>query len=113
MSTHEQQIFTIFDSKAEIFLPPFYALNDAVAIRRVMATMRDLDHDFCQHAEDYTLFHIGTFHALEGAIDAKPPISLGNLLPMREMALKTKETTHAENPNRAEVHLEQGRETEG
>ena len=93
MSTHEQQIYTIFDSKAEVFLPPFYAVNDAIAIRRVMATMRDLDHDFCQHAEDYTLFQIGVFHALEGGIDPQPPISIGNLLPMREEALKAKVVT--------------------
>lgn len=93
MSTHEQLIFTIFDSKAEIFLPPFYAINQGVAIRRCMATMRDLDHDFCQHAEDYTLFEIGTFNSLEGAIESRPPIAVGNLLPMRDEALKLRKST--------------------
>lgn len=89
--SHEQHIYTIFDSKAELFLPPFYAVNDQVAIRRCKATMRDLDHDFSQHAEDYTLFNIGKFDQVKGEIESAPPVSIGNLLPMRDDALKVKE----------------------
>lgn len=58
MITH---IFTVFDSKTEAYLPPFYAQSKGAALRSFMDAVGDNSHEFAKHAEDYTLFYLGTF----------------------------------------------------
>lgn len=53
------QIFTIYDSKAEAYLPPFYCPNTAVAIRSFATCADDPEHAFCKNPGDYTLFRLG------------------------------------------------------
>lgn len=62
------KIFTIFDSKAEAFLPPFTSRTNATAIRNFTAAANTEDHDFHTHAADYTLFQIGTFDEIRGLV---------------------------------------------
>lgn len=73
------QIFTVYDSKAEAYLPPFYAPTVAAGLRSFMTVARDNTHDFHINASDYTLFHIGEFDSNEGtftSLEAK--VSLGS-----------------------------------
>lgn len=72
----EQKIYSVRDAKADAFLQPFFAVNDAVAIRLFTTACMDDDHLFSQHAEDYTLFRIGTFDPGSGAVTASELISI-------------------------------------
>ena len=56
-----QIIFTVRDSKAAAYLPPFFMHNEAMAIRAISDAANDKQHQFGQHPEDYHLFRIGVF----------------------------------------------------
>lgn len=56
------QVFSVFDSKARAFFPPFYAGTLEMAAR-AFADCADLpDHAFGRNPEDYTLYHLGAFN---------------------------------------------------
>ncbi len=55
------QVFTVFDSKAEAYLPPFYLITRGQAIRAFTDSVNDPNHQFAKHPEDYTLFLLGSF----------------------------------------------------
>jgi len=59
-------IYTVWDCKADAYIQPFFAANDAVATRMFKTAALNEDHEFHLHAEDYTLFRIGTFDQLKG-----------------------------------------------
>jgi len=54
-------LYTIFDSKAGAYLPPFTSQNDATALRQFETAISQSDHDFNRHAEDYSLWTVATF----------------------------------------------------
>ncbi len=55
------QVFTVHDSKASAYLPPFYFSTLGQAIRAFTDSVNDPGHGFAKHPEDYTLFHLGTY----------------------------------------------------
>jgi len=55
------KMFTVYDSKAELYLPPFYNQTTGQAVRAFGDTCNQKDHPFNKHPEDYTLFELGTF----------------------------------------------------
>ena len=71
-------IFSVFDSKASAFLPPFFLHNDAMAIRVFSDCVNADTHAFGKHPADYTLFRIGSFSDENGTLTAENPITLGN-----------------------------------
>lgn len=72
------EIFSVFDSAAKAFMAPFLAETIEVAIRRFRATVNHEGSDFGRFPEDYTLFHVGTFHQEDGSLLAlSTPHSLG------------------------------------
>lgn len=79
-------IYSIFDSKAEAYLLPFYCQNNAVAIRQFNSAGQNPQSAFALHPGDYTLFQIGTWDASTGALqmlDSKIP--LGSALDLKEL----------------------------
>jgi len=54
-------VFSVYDSKANAFLQPFFAVSRGVAERSFFAAVMDQGHDFNRFAEDYTLFELGEF----------------------------------------------------
>lgn len=71
-------VFSVFDSKAEAYLQPFFSHNRAVALRSFMSAVSDERHDFHRYAGDYTLFEIGCWDDHRGVIDMYDAhISLG------------------------------------
>jgi hypothetical protein len=73
------KIFTVYDAKAEAYLPPFFAATNGLAIRMFEAACNDPDHTFFKHASDYTLFCIGTFDDAKAVIEnLSPHDTLGN-----------------------------------
>lgn len=80
------KVFSIYDSKAEAYLLPFFCVNTAVAIRSFSTGARDKGSDFFRHAADYTLFEIGIWDPSKGswvANDIKK--SLGTALEFLEV----------------------------
>jgi len=72
------KIFSVRDSKAEAFLPPFFAQTAGVAIRQFESAVNDESHDMHRFAEDYTLFELGEFDESSGALlPLDTPHSLG------------------------------------
>lgn len=63
------RIFTIYDSKAQAYLQPFFCVNNAVAIRTFTTAANNPEHDFNRYAADYTLFAIGEFEPTSGNIN--------------------------------------------
>jgi hypothetical protein len=55
------RLFTVYDSAAEAYLPPFYTKSSGEALRSFSDTCADTTHAFHKHPNDYTLFHVGQF----------------------------------------------------
>jgi hypothetical protein len=79
------QIFSIYDSKAEAYLNPFYMKTKGEAVRAVLSVMDDPQHNFTKYPQDFTLFHIGEFDDQKGTIEnMKAHENLGNLVSLQE-----------------------------
>lgn len=55
------RVFTVFDSKAAAYLPPFFMGEMGAATRAFKDCANDPSHAFGKHPEDYMLFCLGTF----------------------------------------------------
>lgn len=78
------KVFSVYDSKAEAFLLPFFTSNAAVAIRNFSSAASDAATAFSRHPGDYTLFEIGSWDESEGAwrpLSAK--VALGSAIELR------------------------------
>ncbi len=73
------KVFTIHDSKANAYLPPFFMNQEGQAIRTFTDCINSPKHQFSHHPQDYTLFTIGEFNDQTAGFTYKAaPISLGN-----------------------------------
>ncbi len=72
------KIYSVYDSKAEAFLPPFFQATKAMAIRIFENVANDPKHQFGANPADYTLFEIGQFDDESAKIEAhKTPHNIG------------------------------------
>ncbi len=71
------EIFVIYDSKAAAFLQPWFLTTPALAVRSFTDLANDPESNICRHADDYTLFNIGTFNDSTAKIDWTSPVTLG------------------------------------
>ena len=72
------KIFTVYDSKVEAYLPPFYQQSKGAAIRAFTDTCNEAGHPFNKHPEDYTMFELGAFDDTGANFELhKTPISIG------------------------------------
>jgi hypothetical protein len=72
------QVFSVYDSKAEAYLPPFYIPAIGAAIRHFSDSANDPQTAFHKHPEDYGLFHLGSFDDNLCSFDLLPtPLHLG------------------------------------
>lgn len=75
------KIFTVYDSKAESYLQPFYMQTTGQALRAFEDTVNDPEHQFHKHAADFTLFELGTFNDQTGTFqlfEAKKSLTSAN-----------------------------------
>ena len=63
------KIFSIYDSKAAAFLPPFILPKAEMAQRTFADCVNSPDHQFGAHPEDYTLFELGHWDDETGMAD--------------------------------------------
>lgn len=66
------KIFAIHDAKAAAFLLPFFQMTTGLAIRAFSDSCNNVEHNFCRHAEDYTLFQMGTYDDGPGSFEMLP-----------------------------------------
>ena len=72
-------VFTVYDEKAEAFLPPFILPKVAQAERVFRDCINSTDHQFGQNPADYTLFRLGNFDDENGQfLLERSKQSLGN-----------------------------------
>lgn len=61
--------YSVFDNKAIAFIPPFFMVNDAVAIRNFADAVNDPTHAFHKNPDDYVLYRIGSFDDSVGVLE--------------------------------------------
>ncbi len=64
-------MFSIYDSKAEAYLQPFYSQTTGTAIRSFESAVNENGHDFNKYAGDYTLFELGDFDQADGVTTSR------------------------------------------
>lgn len=81
------KMFSVYDSKTEAFLQPFYALATGAAVRMFEEAATDESHHFHKHSGDFTLFEIGAFNDETGQlIPLITHVNLGNAITLRRPA---------------------------
>lgn len=82
------QAFSIFDSAALIYSPPFFQATKGLALRMFSDTAKDTSTNIGRHPTDFTLFHVGEFDDQSGAYIAlatpDPLIKASETLPSDE-----------------------------
>lgn len=63
-----EYIFSIYDTKAEAYMQPFFLKTDDLAIRAFADCVNDKDHNFGRHPEDYHLVKVGIWKPHLGMI---------------------------------------------
>jgi len=71
-------MFTVYDTKAETYSPPFAKITKGLAIRDFTDAANNPDNMVGKYPHDYALFEIGTFDEQSAKMTAhKTPINLG------------------------------------
>lgn len=71
-------LFTVYDEKAEVYLPPFFVPTIGIATRAFTDSINSGEHHFGKHPADYTLFQIGEFDDHDASIITENRKTLGN-----------------------------------
>ena len=72
------KVFSVFDSKAEAYMQPFFMATRGQAIRAFSDTCSDKSTQFSRHPGDFTLFEIGSYDDSTGVMSSyEAKISLG------------------------------------
>lgn len=64
-------IYTIFDSCAQVYQRPFVAQSDGEALRSFGDIAGDKEHPIGQHPEHYSIWRNGTFSGADGSIKSE------------------------------------------
>lgn len=75
------EIFAVYDTKVGCYLPPHFLRSVGEMLRAFEVAANDSGHQFCKHAEDYTLFHVGSWDDAKCIFILKEtPIALGKAI---------------------------------
>lgn len=66
--------YSIFDRKALAYHQPYYAINDAVAVRTLSDAVADPNSMFGRHPNDYVLYCVGEFDDSNGVTSTISPL---------------------------------------
>lgn len=100
-------VFTVYDSKAEAFLPPFFLHTKGLAIRSFINAATDERHEFYRHPGDYTLFCIGRWDDNSGAMEPRQNFeNLGTALTVRRSVDRAAETAESQANGSLQFDLE-------
>lgn len=71
------KVYAIYDSKTTTYSPPWFARNNAAAIRNFQDLVNDRQSTVSKHPEDYSLHYIGTFDDDTAQIEPDKHLNLG------------------------------------
>ena len=63
------KIYSVYDSKAQAYLQPFYMPSRGAALRAWGDAVNDNNGQFKKHAGDYSLFELGEFNDENGTFE--------------------------------------------
>lgn len=75
-----QSVYAVYDLKAECYSSPFFAVNDAVAIRMFTSACLDRETPVGSNPADYAMFRVGVWNSDNGALagtDVPVPVISG------------------------------------
>lgn len=67
------QIFSIYDKKAESFMPPFFMPTVGMAVRAFGDDVSRAGSQLGTHPEDFELYHLGGFNDFTADFNIFPP----------------------------------------
>lgn len=74
------KVFSVYDSKVEAYLQPFFMQTRGAAVRAITELVGDSKHQFGKYPMDYTLFELGSYDDSNSKFDLHlTPHSLGLL----------------------------------
>lgn len=82
-----KHIYSLRDSKAEAYLPPFFLDSKGLALRTIGDAVNrpQQANPVADHPEDFALFFLGLFDELTGAIVPEPqPVHIVNCLELKD-----------------------------
>lgn len=82
----QEPIFAIYDTKAEIYVQFFPAINRAVAIRLFTERTLQPGNEINRHPEDYYLFEVATWNRLTCEFENLTNTALGSGLEYKSAA---------------------------
>lgn len=71
------KMFTVYDSKTEVYMRPFFALTKGEAMRSFSESCADSHSMFSKHPADFHLFEMGSFDDATALLDPITPLNLG------------------------------------
>lgn len=75
----KHKVYTVYDSKAEVYMQPIFMRADGEAIRAFSASIAQNGHQFATNPGDYTLFAIGEYDDDKGRfVQYDAFVNLGN-----------------------------------
>jgi len=60
--------YSIYDNKALIYNPPYFAGTDGAALRSFQEVANDMNTSIGRHPGDYSLWYVGDFDDLHGVL---------------------------------------------
>lgn len=75
--------FSVYDTKAEAYLPPFFLPTVGMALRAFKDCATSKDHQFGKNPDDYVLYEIGHFDDHTGQLVAAKLKNHGTALAAR------------------------------
>lgn len=57
----KHRVYTVYDSKAQVYMQPIYFRADGEAVRAFKSSVQQAGHQFALNPGDYTMFCIGEY----------------------------------------------------
>lgn len=81
------KMFSVYDSKAECYMAPFYFHALGQAVRAFGDTVNDPQSSMCKHPGDYTLFCVADFDDQTGMVSNLNHVNLGKAIELKRKEL--------------------------
>lgn len=63
-------VLSLRDTKAEVFLPPFYVPTVGVAYRQLQDELRRPESELAKHPDDYVVYEVGVWDDVTGSFES-------------------------------------------
>lgn len=68
-----RNIYSMYDSAIKAYMQPIFAESTGGLLRQLTDILKDREHAFSKHPEDYTLFQLGTYDENTATFTTNPP----------------------------------------